>query len=111
MPIAIKSLLIVLLCLASLAAIALEQGQILQRAERLIIQHRLLTRAELNCSTLALDESKGSVATVTVREKHDERCGGAPEVAPRRFTMEMNLKTGAALWDNNDEMEMKPIPK
>jgi hypothetical protein len=51
------------------------------------------------------------VATVTVREKHDKRCGGAPEVAPRRFTMEINLKSGVALWDNNIEMEMKPIPR
>jgi hypothetical protein len=50
------------------------------------------------------------VATVTVREKHGGKCGGAPETAPRRFTMEIGPKTGAAQWDNSDEMEMKPIP-
>jgi hypothetical protein len=67
-------------------------------------------RTELACSTLVLDEVTKTVATVTVREKHDKKCGGDPGTAPRRFTMEIDLKTGAALWDNNDEMEMKPIP-
>ena len=51
------------------------------------------------------------MATVTVREKHGGKCGGAPETAPRQFTMEIDLKTGAVQWDNNDEMEMKPIPR
>jgi hypothetical protein len=57
-----------------------------------------------------LDDVTKTVATVTVREKHGGKCGGAPETAPRRFTMEIDLKTGAAQWDNNDEMEMKPVP-
>jgi hypothetical protein len=52
-----------------------------------------------------------TTATVTVREKHDKRCGGDPETAPRRFTMEIDLKTGTVHWDNNDEMEMTPIPR
>lgn len=48
---------------------------------------------------------------VTVREKHGGKCCGAPETAPRRFTMEIDLKIGAAQWDNHDEMEMRPIPR
>jgi hypothetical protein len=63
------------------------------------------------CSILVLDEIIKTVATVTVREKHDRKCGGDPGTAPRRFTMEFDLKTGAAQWDNNDEMEMRPVPR
>jgi hypothetical protein len=47
---------------------------------------------------------------VTVREKHGGKCGGAPEVPSHWLTMEVDLKTGIARWDTNDEMEMKPIP-
>jgi hypothetical protein len=57
------------------------------------------------------DGITNTVATVTVWEKHGGKCGGAPVTASRRFTMEIDLRTGAAQWDNNDEMEMKPIPR
>ena len=100
-----------LACLAPIVAFAAEEDSIIQRAFRIITQHRLLSRAELACSTLILEEATKTVATVTVREKHGGKCGGAPETAPRRFTMEIDLKTGAVQWDNNDEMEMKPIPR
>ncbi len=83
----------------------------MQKALRIITQHRLLTREELACSSLVLEEATKTTATVTIREKHGGKCGGAPETAARRFTLEIDLKTGAALWDNNDEMEMKPIPR
>jgi hypothetical protein len=92
-------------------AVAAEEDAIMQKASRIITQHHLLSRAELTCSSLVLDEDTKTTATVTVREKHGGRCGGAPKMAPRRFTMEIDLKTGAAQWDNNDEMEMKPIPR
>jgi hypothetical protein len=52
----------------------------------------------------------GSVRFGVVREKHNEVCGGAPDIAPRRFTLEIDLKTGNAFWDYNGEMEMRPIP-
>lgn len=81
----------------------------MQKAFRIITQHRLLSRAELTCSTLELDEVTKTAATVTVRERHDGKCGGAPESAPRRFTMEIDLETGAVQWDNNDEIEMRPV--
>lgn len=100
-----------LACFVPRLAFAAEQDDVLQRAGRIIAQHRLLSGAELACSTLELDEVAEGVATVTVREKHGGKCGGAPETAPRRFTMEIDLKTGAAQWDNNDEMEMKPITR
>jgi hypothetical protein len=105
-----KAFVFVLACLVPLSVFASEQDDILRKVSRIIIQHRLLSRAELACSTLDLDDVTKTAATVTVREKHGGKCGGAPETAPRRFTMEIDLKTGAARWDNNDEMEMKPIP-
>ncbi|WP_262299720.1 hypothetical protein [Microvirga sesbaniae] len=101
----------ILVCLIPLAAFAAEEDVILQKAFRIITQHRLLSRAELACSSLVLEEATKTVATVTVREKHGGKCGGAPETAPRRFTMEIDLKTGAARWDNNyPDMEMRPVP-
>ena len=90
---------------------AAEEHAIQQTAFRIIAQRRLFSRAELSCSTLILEDATRTVATVTVREKHGGKCGGALETAPRRFTIEIDLKTGAARWDNNDEMEMNPIPQ
>jgi hypothetical protein len=66
----------------------------MKKVFRIIAQHRLLSRTELACSSLVLEEAKKTVATVTVREKHGGKCGGAPETAPRRFTMEIHLSPG-----------------
>lgn len=106
-----KALVSALACLVPLAAFAVEENAIMEKALRIITQHRLLSRAELTCSSLVLDEVTEAAATVTVREKHGGKCGGVPETAPRRFTVGIDLKTGAAQWDNNDEMEMRPVPK
>jgi hypothetical protein len=107
----LKALGLILVCLVPLSAFAADEDAILRKAGRIITQHRLLARAELACSSLVLEEATKTAAKVTVREKHGGKCGGAPETAPRRFTMEIDLKTGAARWDNNDEMEMKPVPR
>ena len=106
-----KTVVSALICLIPLLAFAAEEDAIMQKAFRIITRHRLLSQAELTCSSLVLEETTKTVATVTVREKHGGKCGGAPETAPRRFTMEIDLKTEAAQWDNNGEMEMKPIPR
>jgi hypothetical protein len=107
----VKAFVSALACLIPLTALAAEQDAIMRMALRIITQHRLLSRAELACSTLELDDVTKTAATVTVREKHGGKCGGAPETAPRRFTMEIDLKTGTTRWDNNLDMEMKPIPR
>jgi hypothetical protein len=82
-----KALVFVLACLIPLSASAAEEDA--------ITQHRLLSRAELACSPLVLEEATKTVATVPVREKHGGKCGGAPETALRRFTKGIDLKTGA----------------
>jgi hypothetical protein len=66
----------------------------MQKAFRIITQHRLLSRAELACSSLVLAEATETVATVALREKHGGKFGGATETALRRFTNEINLTTG-----------------
>ncbi len=108
----IQAVIVALALLVPLPAFAAEENTILLKASRIITQHRLLSGAELACSTLMLHEVTKSVARVIVREKHDKKCGGAPETAPRRFTLEIDLETGAARWDNNyPDMEMRPIRK
>jgi dihydrofolate reductase len=70
----------------------------MQKAFRIITQHRLLSRAELAFSSLVLEEATKSVATVLVREKHGGKFGGATETALRRFTKEINLTTDDPNW-------------
>jgi hypothetical protein len=71
----------VLTCLIPLAAFAAEEDAIMQKAIRIITQHRLLSWAELACSSLMLDEATKTAATIIVRGKHGGKCGGAPEKA------------------------------
>ena len=44
--------------------------------------------------------------TVDVRENHSRKCGGEPAVAPRLFSIDIDLQTGTALWDGDDPDEM-----
>lgn len=100
-------------CLAPVAESSPQSdgSKVLERARRIIVDHRLLSAADLRCSTLEQNRRDGETVSVMVRELHGGRCGGAEETAPRRFTIEINLNTGAARWDNNfPDMEMRPIP-
>jgi hypothetical protein len=82
----------------------------LGRAGAVIREHRLLSSRELACSFLEEDGSSKERVRVNVREKHNKFCGGDPSIAPRRFTLEIDLKTGTAFWDYNGEMELRPVP-
>jgi hypothetical protein len=106
----VKAFALVLVCLIPLSALAVEQDDILRKASELITQHGLLSSEELSCSILELDELTDMVATVTVRETYGRKCPFDPDAGPRWFTMEIDLRTGAAQWDNNDEVEMRPVP-
>ena len=57
-----------------------------------------------------ISHTSGTVATVEVREKKNKKRGGDPNTGPRMFSLNMDLKTGAAWSDDNDEMEMRPVP-
>jgi hypothetical protein len=85
----------------------------LDRAERTIKKHRLLTPKQQRCSSLVLrDDSDARTAKVGIYEVHDKACGGDPDVMHRLFDLEINMKTGAAKWDNNfPDIEMRPVPQ
>lgn len=84
---------------------------VLDRAKKTVREHRLLSAAEAACSTFILtDIDAQQVAGVTVAEKHGGRCKGDPQVAPARFHLEIDLRGGAVKWDNNDDIEMRPVP-
>lgn len=85
----------------------------LDLADKIIREHRLLTSQQLRCSTLvAEDKTTARMGYVTVLEKHGGGCPGDPETSPRRFSMEIDMRTGAAKWDNNfPDMEMRPVPR
>ncbi len=95
-----------------LAAPARASEAALDRAVNAIRRHGLLTAKELRCSSLVASDRIGDVVIVDVREKHNKACGGAPETTPRRFSLEINMRTGVIRWDNNfPDMEMVPIPR
>jgi hypothetical protein len=97
--------LIIAPCLASGASNAA-----LDEAAAVVKRRRLLDAAELSCSTFVHEGVEKGVHAVAVREKHDRRCGGDPDVAPIRFHMQIDRRRKRVLWDNNPDVEMRPLP-
>jgi hypothetical protein len=89
------------------------EDAVLKRAERIIKEHHLLTAKQQRCmSLLYRDDSDAKTGKVGVYEVHDKKCGGDPDVSHRLFDLEIDLKSGAAKWDNNfPDMEMRPVPR
>jgi len=109
MKASVVSPLCALLGLAPVSARAEDGGTI---AWRVIQKHRLLSPKMLNCASVAEDDdTTKTLVKATVRELHNKRCGGDPQLAPRLFSLEINRKSGAAKWDYNSPGEMQPIPK
>ena len=81
-------------------------------ADKIIREHQLLAPKQIECMTLIeREDSTAEIAKVGVYERHDEKCGGDPEITHRLFDLEIDTKTGAAQWDNNfPDMEMRPVP-
>jgi hypothetical protein len=81
-------------------------------ADKIIREHNLLTPKQIECMTLIeRDDSTAEIAKVGVFERHDERCGGDPEITHRLFDLEIDRNTGVAQWDYNfPDMEMRPVP-
>jgi len=86
---------------------------VVNRAEKIIKEHRLLTAKQQRCMSLVYrDDSDAKTGKVGVYEVHDKECGGDPDVSHRLFDLEIDLKSGAAKWDNNfPDMEMRPVPQ
>ena len=92
----------------ALAASALER-RIEARIKQAFARYDLLSRQELECSTLLVRKSSNSrVARIGVYELHDRRCGGDPNTAPRRFDIEIDMRTGVVRTDDNPDLEMRP---
>ena len=109
MKASVVSPLCALIGLAPLPTRAEDGGTI---AWRVIQKHRLLSPKMQSCASVAEDDdSTKTLIKATVREIHNKRCGGAPELAPRLFSLEINTETSAARWDYNSPGEMQPIPK
>jgi hypothetical protein len=82
-----------------------------RRAFQAIEQHKLLTPKEMECVLLIAGGPAGRVVTVEVRAKHNRKCGGDPNIAPLLFSIDIDLKTGAARWDGDGyDSEMRPLP-
>lgn len=112
---------VALAALTLLAAVSAACGQdkpdpaedaAVKRADTIIKEHRLLSEKQQRCiSFLYRDDSNARTAKVGIYEVHNEDCGGDPEVSHRLFDIEIDMKTGAAKWDNTPGMEMRPVPK
>ena len=115
----VKSAIVIMLAvLCGVSAASAQQSgaaedAVLARAEKIIKEHRLLTAKQQRCmSLLYRDDSDAKTGKVGVYEVHDKKCGGDPDVSHRLFDLEIDMKTGAAKWDNNfPDMEMRPVPK
>lgn len=91
----------------ALAASSLER-RIEARIQEAFARYDILSRQELECSTLLIRKSSNArVARIGVDKAHDRRCGGDPNTAPRRFDIEIDLRTGAVRTDNNPDREMR----
>lgn len=107
-----KLILVYALAPIFLLAGAPSGSEALDLADKIIRQHHLLTPKQIQCITLVgRDDTTARIAKVGAYERHDEKCGGDPEITHRLFDLEIDRQTGAAQWDNNlPDMEMRPIP-
>ena len=92
----------------AVAASSLER-KIEARISEAFARYDILSRQELECSTLLIRKSSNArVARIGVDKAHDRRCGGDPNTAPRRFDIEIDLRTGAVRTNDNPDREMRP---
>ncbi|TDQ57436.1 hypothetical protein EDC45_1497 [Mesocricetibacter intestinalis] len=64
------------------------------------IEKNQLSPLKTECLIFMESEVNDIYYFVDVREKHDEKCGGAPYTAPRLMSYEVNKKTGELCTDS-----------
>jgi hypothetical protein len=81
-------------------------------AERAIVAHRLLTPAELACSTLVRgSKAVREAAEIIVLERHGGRCPGNPGEPPRpRFSLFVDAVSGSIQWNYPDPTIYEDLP-
>jgi hypothetical protein len=80
-------------------------------AQKAIVAFKLTTIPIVECLHFDTDKSyKGSGYSFDVRENHTEKCGGAPETAPRLFTIVIKAN-GTITTDNfsSDHLTQRPL--
>jgi len=86
-------------------------------ALRIIRQHRLVPKELRRCFfIMRSDHSAGHVVVFDVRERHrPPHCKGDPGTAPRMFSLEVDMRTGRALWDrmtpDHSDGGMRSVPR
>ena len=99
---------LVLVWTPALAASSLERRSE-ARIQDAFARYDILSRQELECSTLLVRKSSNArVAQIGVYPLQNRRCGGDPNPAPRRFDIEIDLRTGAVRTNDNPDREMRP---
>jgi hypothetical protein len=72
-------------------------------------RYDILPRQELECSTLLVRKSSNSrIARVGIYPLQNRWCAGDHNMAPRRFDIEIDMRTGAVRTDDNPDREMRP---
>lgn len=69
-----------------------------------------LTTLRDECGLLDVHE-KASYFEVVVRERHTANCGGAPETAPRLFSVRVKKRDGTLTSDVYDGTSFRPVDR
>ena len=79
---------------------------------RTLVAEQQLTQRPLAClEFVSAGDPTPGIRRIDVRERHDADCGGDPATAPRLFSVEIDLATGAVASDARSAIaEMEPIP-
>lgn len=72
-------------------------GQAVGKVVKSVEKHKLTT-LKTEC-LMFVDEEAETSYLIDVREKHDEKCGGDPETAPRLFSYEIDKRSGRMKTD------------
>ena len=92
----------------AVAASSLER-RIEARIQEAFARYDILARQELECSTLLVRKSSNAtIARIGVYPLQNRRCGCDPNTAPRRFDIEIDMRTGAVRTDSKPDREMRP---
>lgn len=65
------------------------------------VKKNKLTTLPMECLFFMESSSNDIYYEIDVREKHDQKCGGDPETAPRLMSYEVDKKTGKMRTDSS----------
>lgn len=80
----------VLLMLVAAPAAAADQATMAVERSVAVIEANQLTRVGPDCLLFDVEPGPRHLLDVIVREKHDQRCGGDPEIEPTLFTIRID---------------------